>query len=275
MTEPVGIAGTLLDWFDRCGRLDLPWQHPRTPYRVWLSELMLQQTQVQVVIPYFERFVAALPDLPALAAAPLDEVLALWSGLGYYARARNLHAAARACVERHGGELPRDHDALLALPGIGRSTAGAILSQAWGERAAILEMKMFDAAFAGVRHEADGQDEIDQFHLAPAVAQGGPARAAPRWIPGFLQVPEQKTYGEKLRARCGEVNNLTDAIRCRGRATAGRGPLVRLTFTVRRLASPACRRRNPFGKWTPPFNAKCRRVEHRHGKITQGTVRIQ
>jgi len=139
MTEPAAIAAALLEWFDRCGRHDLPWQHPRTPYRVWLSEIMLQQTQVQVVVPYFERFVAALPDVPALAAAHLDDVLALWSGLGYYARARNLHAAARACVERHDGDLPRDFDALLALPGIGRSTAGAILAQAWGDRAAILD----------------------------------------------------------------------------------------------------------------------------------------
>ncbi|MDG6347453.1 A/G-specific adenine glycosylase [Luteimonas sp. 8-5] len=133
------FAGRLLAWFDRCGRHDLPWQHPRTPYRVWLSEIMLQQTQVQVVVPYFERFVAALPDLPALARAPLDDVLALWSGLGYYARARNLHAAARACEELHGGELPRDLDALVALPGIGRSTAGAILAQAWGDRFPILD----------------------------------------------------------------------------------------------------------------------------------------
>nr|WP_255699189.1 A/G-specific adenine glycosylase [Luteimonas sp. Y-2-2-4F] len=129
----------MLDWFDGHGRHDLPWQHPRTPYRVWLSEIMLQQTQVSVVVPYFERFVAALPDVPALAAAPLDNVLALWSGLGYYARARNLHAAAQACVSRHGGDLPRDFDALVALPGIGRSTAGAILSQAWGDRFAILD----------------------------------------------------------------------------------------------------------------------------------------
>src|SRR5690606_26849275 len=126
-------------WFDVSGRHDLPWQHPRSPYRVWLSEIMLQQTQVRVVVSYFERFVAALPDVAALAAAPLDDVLALWSGLGYYARARNLHAAARACVERHGSELPRDFDALVALPGIGRSTAGAILSQAWGDRFAILD----------------------------------------------------------------------------------------------------------------------------------------
>ena len=136
---PARYAADLLRWFDISGRHDLPWQHPRTPYRVWLSEIMLQQTQVRVVVPYFERFVAALPDLRALAAAPLDEVLALWSGLGYYARARNLHAAARRCVDLHGGELPRDPDALLALPGIGRSTAGAILSQAWGDRVPILD----------------------------------------------------------------------------------------------------------------------------------------
>jgi A/G-specific adenine glycosylase len=134
-----GFAAALLAWHDRHGRHDLPWQHPRTPYRTWLSEAMLQQTQVQVVVPYFQRFVAAFPDLPSLARAPLDDVLALWSGLGYYARARNLHAAARACMERHGGELPRDFDALLALPGIGRSTAGAILAQAWGDRHPILD----------------------------------------------------------------------------------------------------------------------------------------
>ncbi|HVI57517.1 MAG TPA: A/G-specific adenine glycosylase [Luteimonas sp.] len=139
MSATDGFAERLLAWFDVSGRHDLPWQHPRTPYRVWLSEIMLQQTQVRVVIPYFERFVAALPDMSSLAAAPLDEVLALWSGLGYYARARNLHAAARACAERHGGDLPRDFDALVALPGIGRSTAGAILAQAWGDRFAILD----------------------------------------------------------------------------------------------------------------------------------------
>ena len=133
------FADALLAWFDVSGRHDLPWQHPRTPYRVWLSEIMLQQTQVRVVVPYFERFVAALPDVAALANAPLDEVLALWSGLGYYARARNLHAAAKLCVEHHEGDLPRDIDALTALPGIGRSTAGAILAQAWGDPFPILD----------------------------------------------------------------------------------------------------------------------------------------
>jgi len=133
------FSDRLLQWFDAHGRKDLPWQHPRTPYRVWLSEIMLQQTQVATVIPYFARFVVALPDLRALAAATSDEVFALWSGLGYYSRARNLHRAAQLCVEQHGGELPRDFDALVALPGIGRSTAGAILAQAFDLRFPILD----------------------------------------------------------------------------------------------------------------------------------------
>jgi A/G-specific adenine glycosylase len=138
-TIETDFAPRLLAWFDHHGRHDLPWQHPRTPYRVWLSEIMLQQTQVSVVVPYFQRFIDALPDLRSLARASQDEVLALWSGLGYYARARNLHAAAKRCVELHDGDLPRDLDALTALPGIGRSTAGAILSQAWGDAAPILD----------------------------------------------------------------------------------------------------------------------------------------
>ena len=133
------FANTLLAWFDRDGRHDLPWQHPRTPYRVWLSEIMLQQTQVQTVIPYYLRFLEALPTLPDLAAAHTDQVHALWAGLGYYARARNLHKAAQVCVERHGGELPADLEQLTALPGIGRSTAGAILAQAHGLRFPILD----------------------------------------------------------------------------------------------------------------------------------------
>ncbi len=136
---PDPFSERLLAWFDRSGRHDLPWQHPRSPYRVWLSEIMLQQTQVATVIPYFLRFLEHFPTLPDLAAADTDAVMAQWAGLGYYARARNLHAAARRCVELHGGELPRDFDALHALPGIGRSTAGAILSQAWNERFAILD----------------------------------------------------------------------------------------------------------------------------------------
>jgi len=138
------LSSRLMRWFDRHGRRDLPWQHEAVPggrdaYRVWLSEVMLQQTQVATVIAYFERFTGALPTLRDLAAADEDTVLALWSGLGYYRRARFLQRAARICVAQHGGELPRDFDALKALPGIGRSTAGAILAQAHGLRFPILD----------------------------------------------------------------------------------------------------------------------------------------
>ncbi len=142
----------VLEWFDRHGRHDLPWQHPRSPYRVWLSEVMLQQTQVKTVIPYFERFLDRFPDVNALAAADEDEVLHLWTGLGYYARARNLLKCARAVVDEHGGEFPRTVEALEALPGIGRSTAGAIASMAYGQPAAILDgnVKRVLARFAAI-----------------------------------------------------------------------------------------------------------------------------
>jgi A/G-specific adenine glycosylase len=133
------FAARLLAWFDRHGRKHLPWQGNPDPYRVWVSEIMLQQTQVAAVIPYFERFMARFPDLAALAAADLDEVLHLWTGLGYYARARNLHACARALIATHGGEFPDRLDAVMALPGIGRSTAGAILALARGARHPILD----------------------------------------------------------------------------------------------------------------------------------------
>ncbi|WP_257389086.1 A/G-specific adenine glycosylase [Tahibacter caeni] len=152
--DTAGFAPALLDWYDSHGRKNLPWQSPRTPYRVWLSEIMLQQTQVATVVGYFERFVAALPDLSSLAAAPADQVLGLWSGLGYYSRARNLHKAAQLCMQQHGGKLPRDFDALAALPGIGRSTAGAILAQAWGERRAILDGNV--KRVLARRHGVDG-----------------------------------------------------------------------------------------------------------------------
>ncbi|MGX2040359.1 A/G-specific adenine glycosylase [Methylocaldum sp. MU1018] len=133
------FQAAVLTWFDRYGRKQLPWQIDRTPYRVWVSEIMLQQTQVATVIPYFERFMARFGDVAALAGASSDEVIALWAGLGYYARARNLHRAARIIVDRHEGRLPRTLEELSALPGIGRSTAGAILSLASGVRAPILD----------------------------------------------------------------------------------------------------------------------------------------
>jgi len=137
--SPAELASSVLDWFDRYGRHDLPWQRDPTPYRVWVSEIMLQQTQVGVVIPYFERFMASFPTLADLAAAELDAVLAHWSGLGYYARGRNLHRAAVLIRERHDGVFPDDFTAVERLPGIGRSTAGAILSLAFGQRHPILD----------------------------------------------------------------------------------------------------------------------------------------
>ena len=129
----------LLNWFKEHGRHDLPWQHPREPYRVWLSEIMLQQTQVQTVIPYFERFTQAFPTITALANASQDEVLHHWTGLGYYARARNLHKAAQQIQNEHGGQFPDEYENILALPGIGPSTAAAIIAQAYNQPHAILD----------------------------------------------------------------------------------------------------------------------------------------
>ena len=133
------FASRIIHWQLRHGRHALPWQASRDPYRIWLSEIMLQQTQVATVIPYFERFVARFPDLAALATAHEDEVLALWSGLGYYSRARNLHAAARAIAENQKGTFPSTADAIACLPGVGRSTAAAIAALAYGEHCAILD----------------------------------------------------------------------------------------------------------------------------------------
>ena len=133
------FAKRLLDWFDAHGRKDLPWQQPKDPYRVWVSEIMLQQTQVQTVIPYFERFMLRFPAVRELADAPQDEVLRHWSGLGYYARARNLHRAAQIIRDEHGSAFPDTFEDVVALPGIGRSTAGAILSIAFDQRHAILD----------------------------------------------------------------------------------------------------------------------------------------
>ncbi|WP_058519870.1 A/G-specific adenine glycosylase [Legionella tucsonensis] len=129
----------LLQWHALYGRNNLPWQLPRTPYRVWISEIMLQQTQVQTVIPYFERFMQQFPNINTLAQANDDEVLSLWSGLGYYSRARNLHQTAKIVVQHHGGVLPDNYQLLKELPGIGPSTAAAIASQAFNQPIAILD----------------------------------------------------------------------------------------------------------------------------------------
>jgi len=133
------VVTPLLAWFKESGRHDLPWQSPRTAYRVWISEIMLQQTQVSTVIPYFQRFMQRFQDINNLANADIDEVLHQWTGLGYYARARNLHKAAQQIRDQHQGQFPDTFEDIIDLPGIGRSTAGAILAQAFSQRYAILD----------------------------------------------------------------------------------------------------------------------------------------
>ena len=139
LSEKSTFAAAIVAWQRQAGRHDLPWQNTRDPYRIWLSEIMLQQTQVATVIPYYQRFLASFPDVASLAAAPVESVLAHWAGLGYYARARNLHRCAQEIMAVHGGEFPRSAAQLQSLSGIGRSTAAAIAAFAYGERAAILD----------------------------------------------------------------------------------------------------------------------------------------
>jgi A/G-specific adenine glycosylase len=139
MSLPAGFGRRLIDWQRVHGRSGLPWQHTRDPYRVWLSEVMLQQTQVSTVLVYFPRFLKAFPDVSSLAEATQDEVMALWAGLGYYSRARNLHRCAQAVVQQHAGVFPRSAQELETLPGIGASTAAAIAAFCFGERVSIVD----------------------------------------------------------------------------------------------------------------------------------------
>lgn len=157
------FAIALLAWFDTSGRKHLPWQQQITPYRVWVSEIMLQQTQVVTVIPYYERFMQRFPDVRALAAAADDEVLHLWTGLGYYARARNLLRAARLIVADHSGDFPDNIEAVEALPGIGRSTAGAILAISKSQRHPILDgnVKRVLTRYFGV-HGFPGETAVER-----------------------------------------------------------------------------------------------------------------
>jgi A/G-specific adenine glycosylase len=169
------FAATVVRWQQQHGRHGLPWQNTRDAYRIWLSEIMLQQTQVAAVIPYYARFLARFPDLTSLAAADEDAVLELWSGLGYYSRARNLHRAAQTVAAEHGGTFPADFEAVLALPGIGRSTAAAICVFAFGARHAILDgnvKRVFARCFgvAGYPGEAAVAEQLWQHadQLVPA-----------------------------------------------------------------------------------------------------------
>lgn len=169
------LAARLLRWYDRHGRKDLPWKSGDA-YHVWLSEIMLQQTQVATVIPYFQRFVARLPTIRSLARADINAVLHLWSGLGYYARARNLHRAAQILTRDYGGRVPPDFEAVVSLPGIGRSTAGAILAQAYGQRHPILDgnVKRVLARYHAIAEPLQGSNveqrlwELAEYHTPRA-----------------------------------------------------------------------------------------------------------
>lgn len=161
MSSSFDFSQQVLAWWDQHGRKDLPWQQNKTPYRVWVSEIMLQQTQVTTVIPYFQRFMERFPDVQSLAQAAQDDVLHLWTGLGYYARARNLHKAAKQVAEQFDGQFPSSVELLETLPGIGRSTAGAILSLSMEQWAPILDgnVKRVLTRFDGIR-EWSGQTQV-------------------------------------------------------------------------------------------------------------------
>ncbi len=196
------FAGQVIDWHLRHGRHDLPWQKQPTPYRVWVSEIMLQQTQVATVIPYFARFMERFPDVAALAAAPLDDVLGLWSGLGYYARGRNLHRAGQHLVQRHGGALPRNLTALQALPGIGRSTAGAILALAHNLPVPILDGNV--KRVLARQHAVEGWpgDKPVEQRLWELSAQQVPAKQAAVYTQAIMDLGA--TLCTRTRPRCGD-----------------------------------------------------------------------
>lgn len=199
----ISFASRIIEWQQCHGRHSLPWQATRDPYRIWLSEIMLQQTQVATVIPYYERFVARFPDLPALAAAHEDEVLALWSGLGYYSRARNLHAAARTVIGEHAGVFPDVPETIARLPGIGRSTAAAIAALAFGHACAILDgnVKRVLARHAGISGwPGERKVELTLWQLA---ASRLPQSAVESYTQGMMDLGALVcTRGAPACARC-------------------------------------------------------------------------
>ena len=184
---PADWAARVVRWQTRHGRHDLPWQGTRDPYRVWLSEIMLQQTQVATVQDYYARFLQRFPQVQALAAATLDEVLALWSGLGYYSRARHLHACAVQVVQRHGGEFPRSAEQLQTLPGIGRSTAAAIASICFGERVAILDGNVRRVLTRALGFGADLATGANERALWAQAGELLPQRDLARTMPRYTQ----------------------------------------------------------------------------------------
>jgi A/G-specific adenine glycosylase len=256
MMTPSQLARRLLPWFEIHGRRHLPWQQDPTPYRVWISEVMLQQTQVETVIPYFARFMARFPDVIALAAAAENDVLALWSGLGYYARARNLHRAAQQVVSRHGGRLPESPAELVSLPGIGRSTAGAILALSRGWRHAILDgnvKRVLARVFVVREPPAAAEASARLWQLAErctpakrvaeytqAIMDLG-ATVCTRAQPACTQCP--------LRKGCGALaSGLVDELPARRARAPRRHQHTHMVFVVHR-GSVLLQRRPPRGIW--------------------------
>ncbi|MCC6611447.1 MAG: A/G-specific adenine glycosylase [Burkholderiales bacterium] len=224
------FARRLVRWQARAGRKDLPWQGTRDPYAIWVAEIMLQQTQVGTVIPYYQRFMQRFPDVARLAAAAPDDVMRLWSGLGYYSRARNLQLAARAIVARHGGRFPRALAEIERLPGIGRSTAAAIASFAFGARAAILDgnvKRVLARHFLVEGFPGEPAVERKLWSLAESLV---PARGVEAYIQGLMDLGATRCTAQ--RPACG---------RCPVRATCGAHAANR----VSELPAPRPRKRVP------------------------------
>jgi A/G-specific adenine glycosylase len=206
----MSFAGRIIRWQRSHGRRDLPWQRTRDAYRIWVSEIMLQQTQVAAVIPYYERFLQRFPDVFALASSPTIDVMAAWAGLGYYSRARNLHRCAQAVVERYEGRFPGSAEALAELPGIGRSTAAAIAAFAFGERAAILDGNVKRVL---ARHFAvegyPGAAAVDR-RLWSIAVQELPARGIEAYTQGLMDLGA--TLCVRARPRCGDCPVATSCV---------------------------------------------------------------
>lgn len=231
-STPIQFADKILAWFDVHGRKDLPWQQSKTPYSVWVSEIMLQQTQVTTVLPFYQRFMARFPDVQSLADAPQDEVLHHWTGLGYYARARNLQKAAQQVRDQHQGQFPTSLDAMMALPGIGRSTAAAILSLACGQSHAILDGNVKRvlgryAAISGWPGEKKVENQLWELaeQLTPASRTGDYTQA---------MMDMGATLCTRSKPKCGECPVAADcAAKALGRPTDFPGKKAKKAIPVR------------------------------------------
>ncbi|MCG3172981.1 MAG: Endonuclease III [Myxococcota bacterium] len=253
----------LLAWFVEHQR-DLPWRRDRTAYRVWICEIMAQQTRIETLVPYFERFVERFPDVRSLAGAPLDDVLALWSGLGYYSRARHLHAAARQVAEQYNGVMPVRADDLIRLPGVGRYTAHAIASIAGGEAAAVLDGNVMRVLTRLFDLDGDIASAAMRGSLWALAAELLDRRSPGAWNEAMMELgatvctPRQPDCGDcPLRKWCAAL--ASETVEERPVKSAARAPkLVRMTAgLIRRQDQVLLIRNQPGGLfgglWTPPF----------------------